>query len=379
MRSLVKPFFVSGMIGLGAVVFSADKHAVYAAGTLKDAGVLVQSFPGGGNVLTPMSAENDGTFIWTASGANNFGQRLTRHLQDGTVDLSFATGIDFRSLYADNFGQLFAKAFGSGNVYSLTQSGIPTLLYTLSDPDPQSSASLNADDTQLYTRSGSTIRRYDAGSGGFLGQFTLIGMTPAELGFPDRIQMETNDAGRIFTYSNGVVSEWDLSGARIGTSTIPIATPTAFNTEWSFSVGNDNVVYLFNNHTMTWESYDIGIAAIQVSVDIKPGSDPNSINCEAETGVIPVAVLTTGDFDATTVGHATVTFEAANEAHVKNTTGEPARHEEDVDFDGDIDLVFHFRLGDTALDCDSTEGTLTGETLHGSAIEGTDAVLMVHQ
>ncbi len=42
-----------------------------------------------------------------------------------------------------------------------------------------------------------------------------------------------------------------------------------------------------------------------------------------------------------------------------------------------VDLVFHFRLGDTALACDSEDGTLTGETFDGQAIEGTDAVQMV--
>lgn len=36
---------------------------------------------------------------------------------------------------------------------------------------------------------------------------------------------------------------------------------------------------------------------ISVTVDIKPGSTPNSINLKSR-GVVPVAVLTTGDFDA---------------------------------------------------------------------------------
>jgi len=63
--------------------------------------------------------------------------------------------------------------------------------------------------------------------------------------------------------------------------------------------------------------------------------------------------------------------------HVDKKSGEPRRHEEDVDGDGDMDLVFHFRLGDTDLTCDSTEGTLTGETFDGLVIEGSDAVRMI--
>ena len=114
-----------------------------------------------------------------------------------------------------------------------------------------------------------------------------------------------------------------------------------------------------------------------VQIDIKPGTVPNSINCNNENGVIPVAILTTADFDATTVDHTTVTFEGASERHVNRKTGAPLRHEEDVDSDGDIDLVLHFRLSDTTLTCGSTEGVLTGETFDGSPIQGADAIRMV--
>ena len=116
---------------------------------------------------------------------------------------------------------------------------------------------------------------------------------------------------------------------------------------------------------------------IPVEIDIKPGSDPNSINCNNHNGVISVAILTTQDFDATTVDHTTVTFEGASERHVNKKSGEPKRHEEDVDDDGDTDLVLHFRPCDTVLDCSSTEGTLLGETFDGMAIEGADSVRMV--
>jgi hypothetical protein len=116
---------------------------------------------------------------------------------------------------------------------------------------------------------------------------------------------------------------------------------------------------------------------LKVDIDIKPGSDPNSINCNNEKNVITVAILTTEEFDATTVDHTTVSFEGATETHVDKKSGEPRRHEEDVDYDGDIDLVFHFRLVDTDLACDFQEGTLTGETFDGQAIAGTDAVRMI--
>jgi hypothetical protein len=119
-----------------------------------------------------------------------------------------------------------------------------------------------------------------------------------------------------------------------------------------------------------------GKRVIAVATDIKPGSDPNSINCRNVNGLVPVAILTTADFDATTVDHTTVTFEGAPEIHV-GEDGIARRHEEDVDGDGDIDLLLHFRLADSGLTCESAKGTLVGKTFEGQAIEGSDSVRMV--
>ena len=114
-----------------------------------------------------------------------------------------------------------------------------------------------------------------------------------------------------------------------------------------------------------------------VTIDIKPGSNPNSINCQNPNAVIPVAILSTATFDATTVDHTTVTFQGASEMHTNQ--GLPTRHVEDVDGDGDMDLVFHFRLSATDLTCSSTVGMLTGLTYAGVYVEGSDAINMVNQ
>lgn len=120
------------------------------------------------------------------------------------------------------------------------------------------------------------------------------------------------------------------------------------------------------------------LSVIPVEIDIKPGSDPNSINCYNQEEVITVAILTTDAFDATTVDHTTVTFEGATETHVNKKDYEARRHEEDVDGDGDTDLVLHFRRGDaTGLTCESTQATLTGQTYDEVPIEGTDDVRMI--
>jgi uncharacterized repeat protein (TIGR01451 family) len=117
---------------------------------------------------------------------------------------------------------------------------------------------------------------------------------------------------------------------------------------------------------------------IPVDIDIKPGSEPNSINCDSRNmkkGVIPVAILTTDTFDATTVDHTTVEFEGATESHRRR--GQVQRHEKDVDGDGDIDLLLHFKLKKTSLDCTSTSGSITGQTFAGHNILGTDSIRMI--
>ena len=90
--------------------------------------------------------------------------------------------------------------------------------------------------------------------------------------------------------------------------------------------------------------------------------------CNKGNGVIPVVLLTTPDFDATTVDHTTVMLGEAYETHIDKRTGEPIRHEEDADGDGDIDLVFHFRFNETGLRCDPEVAPFNGWTYSGQPI-----------
>ena len=82
--------------------------------------------------------------------------------------------------------------------------------------------------------------------------------------------------------------------------------------------------------------------------------------CKNGNGVIPVHLLSTDTFDATTVDHNTVTLGDAYETHGQ-------RHEEDVDDDGDIDLVFHFRANEAGV-CGATVIPFNGQTFDGQPI-----------
>jgi hypothetical protein len=117
--------------------------------------------------------------------------------------------------------------------------------------------------------------------------------------------------------------------------------------------------------------FKLATTAISVSIDIQPGSDPASINPKSN-GKIPVAILTTDTFDATTVKAVTVRFGAAG------TEAAPVQVAvEDVNGDGRPDLLLSFNTPATGVTCGATSASLTGQTFSGQAIKGTDAIQTV--
>jgi hypothetical protein len=110
-----------------------------------------------------------------------------------------------------------------------------------------------------------------------------------------------------------------------------------------------------------------------VEIDIKPGSFPNAINPNNH-GVVPVAILSNEDFDATTVDPTTVRFglDETEPVH-KGSCG----HIYDVDHDGDLDVVFHFKTSETGIVKGDTSAYLTAYTYTGVPISGSDSVKTV--
>lgn len=101
----------------------------------------------------------------------------------------------------------------------------------------------------------------------------------------------------------------------------------------------------------------------ELIIDIKPGSDENVINLKSN-GVVPVAVLTTDELNAADlVPDYSISFADASPVH--STL-------EDVDNDGDEDLLFHFRTQELNLDETSTIATLTA-TLNSAVTKSSAA------
>lgn len=110
-----------------------------------------------------------------------------------------------------------------------------------------------------------------------------------------------------------------------------------------------------------------------VDVDVKPGNAKNKVNAKSQ-GRIAVAIYTTADFDAATVVGSSVQLAGINADHFAL---------EDVDGDGDLDLILHFStqavIDAVGVDLNSgesasVEAELTGETIDEVMIQGFDTI-----
>jgi hypothetical protein len=113
-----------------------------------------------------------------------------------------------------------------------------------------------------------------------------------------------------------------------------------------------------------------------VTIDIKPGGYPNTINLSSR-GLLPVAVLTTETFDASrfTPEMAHLSDASVNDTCMGATYVRWTR--EDVNGDGQLDIVFFFNIQSLNFTTGTTAATLMAHGTYGTDtlhIMGTDTV-----
>ena len=133
------------------------------------------------------------------------------------------------------------------------------------------------------------------------------------------------------------------------------------------------------------EVVDMGVdeyvrRTITIEIDIKPDSVINHINPK-NRGVIPVALLGSDGFDITTLDPTSLRFGSsrAETAHDLSRPGTYHGHLQDVNYDGFMDLVTHYRTQAVGLGCSDQTSlmVLTGQTFDGQEVEGSDWVVTV--
>ena len=129
------------------------------------------------------------------------------------------------------------------------------------------------------------------------------------------------------------------------------------------------------------------VTPLPIAVDIQPGMSPNTVSIKKPGSTLPVAILGTATFDATTVDPATITL--GNESGVdtpvaRSSTGTLVVNAPfDINGDGRPDLVVHFYIADLKAngDLNMTAGTtqtlvLRGKTKSpdGRSVRGADQI-----
>ena len=123
-------------------------------------------------------------------------------------------------------------------------------------------------------------------------------------------------------------------------------------------------------NTEAWIA-DLGEPTITADIDIKPGSDPNSVN-PMSRGVIPVAILGSDTFDVLDVDVTTLAFGPDAAAPLFTF-----RRLWDVNRDGSKDLLSIYRTQEAGIAIGADEACVTGETVDGDPFDGCDTIQTV--
>jgi hypothetical protein len=176
--------------------------------------------------------------------------------------------------------------------------------------------------------------------------------------------------------SGGVVRLIDLDGGDF----------TVDATEWIIESGSQGGITFDANGVMyatdglqgevPYAIHKVLPEVTSVAIDIKPNDYPNVINLGSR-GVVPVAVLSTPDFDATSIDPATVTLAGAGVA-LRGKADHYLASIDDIDGDGLLDLLLHVETENFVPGAfQDGAAWLTGSTYAGQGIEGWDEITIV--
>jgi uncharacterized delta-60 repeat protein len=367
-----------GKIVVAGITFTPSRLGDMALARYNPNGTLDSSFGAGGEVTTDfgdhdgafaVALQPDGKIVAAGFTAEDFA--LARYTSDGTLDPAFGAGGKVTTDFGTSDDDATAVALQADGKIVAVGGRIP-------------STSVTRDFALArYNPDGSPDPSF--GTGGkittdFAGAYDLAEAVALQ---PD---------GRIVAAGlSGVFAQnlFDFALARYNPDGSPDPSfGTGGKVTTDFSSGNDAVsgvalqpdgkivaaglATIGSSQDFAVARYEGG-AALKVPIDIKPGSTTNPVKFSS-SGRIPVAILATSSFDATTVDPSGVCFGDA-ESPVQRDCTESRSSLEDVNGDGRLDLLLLFETRQTGIDPGDTHACLTGRTFAGMAIQGCDSVV----
>jgi hypothetical protein len=157
----------------------------------------------------------------------------------------------------------------------------------------------------------------------------------------------------------------------------PVYTASSDNILWGLPVriaqGNLHIALSETpvNSKLVYLRSPLTSSPLTVPIDIKPSTSSNSINPNKK-GFIPVAILSTPLLNAVNIDSLSVKFGPKLATHPPEKT-----NLKDVNEDGLLDLILHFKIQRTGIKCGQTSASLIGKTYTGEDITGSDAIRTV--
>ncbi len=167
-----------------------------------------------------------------------------------------------------------------------------------------------------------------------------------------------------------------ITGYRVGrgdvqeqlTVQVPVGMQTVdFDSSWQ---NLNSVTVMVNNEgnvgfsVSAYDNFVVSDGPVSINIDVLPGDAANKVYPN-KTGKLPVAVLSSAEFDATQVNPATMTF------GLGEATPAAALVISNVDGFFGPDATTKFLVEESGIFCNDTEVTLNGETYAGEPFSGT--------
>jgi hypothetical protein len=117
---------------------------------------------------------------------------------------------------------------------------------------------------------------------------------------------------------------------------------------------------------------------LSAEIDVRPNDFRNPVK-PGSMGVIPVALLGSDDLDARQIDVSSLRFGPNEAAPAYGSRRWPPfrRHLRDVNHDGLLDLITHFRVRETGIACGDESADLAGNLTSGRPFTGTDSIRTV--